>query len=222
MGGKSSEGQESYGRMRRETESQGWGRRKPLRGRETLRAEGTGEANRYATIAQAERRRKENEPQGRCHQRSGCVKSSRHSSLVHGFGRRESGITTTSRDLSIRLRLDQRVTRNRPRLVSYRVRSPSLQRRRFRPAQTPTEEGQGRSMASCCGNTLKWNRRAGEAARQNGNILEGKPCGRNTSRSGSRKLGTNDAEGELNPYGSTTTRRLRSSGKPHERNRSSW
>jgi hypothetical protein len=41
-------------------------------------------------------------------------------------------------------------------------------------------------MASCCGHTLEWNRRAGEAAQQNGNILKGKPGGRNTSRSGSR------------------------------------
>jgi hypothetical protein len=63
--------------MRRETKSQGSGRRKPLRRCETLRAEGTGEVNRCGAIAQAERRRKDEEPQGRCHQLSGCVSCTR-------------------------------------------------------------------------------------------------------------------------------------------------
>jgi hypothetical protein len=38
-----------------------------------LRADGVGEANRHITTAQAEKRRKDEEPQGRCHQLSGCV-----------------------------------------------------------------------------------------------------------------------------------------------------
>jgi len=63
--------------MRRETKSQGSGRRKPLRRWETLRADGTGEVNRYIAIAQAEKRRKDEEPQGRCHQLSGCMSCTR-------------------------------------------------------------------------------------------------------------------------------------------------
>jgi hypothetical protein len=38
-----------------------------------LRADGVGEANRHITTAQVEKRRKDEEPQGRCHQLSGCV-----------------------------------------------------------------------------------------------------------------------------------------------------
>jgi hypothetical protein len=42
-----------------------------------LRADSIGEANRYGRIAQAQKRRKDEEPQGRCHQLSGCVSCTR-------------------------------------------------------------------------------------------------------------------------------------------------
>jgi hypothetical protein len=41
-------------------------------------------------------------------------------------------------------------------------------------------------MASGCGYTLKWNRRARKAAPLNGNIQKSKPGGRKTSRPNSR------------------------------------
>lgn len=65
FGGKSSEGPEAYERMWRETEPQGYAGTKPLRGWETLGAEGVGEASRRATIRVSDFAERHETP-GRC------------------------------------------------------------------------------------------------------------------------------------------------------------
>jgi hypothetical protein len=91
-----------------------------------------------------------------------------------------------ARDNSIWLRVDRCVTQRRPRSPLYRVRSPSFPGIRLRPAQTLTEERQRKSLASCCGYTLKWNPRARKATCLVGNFQMSNPGGRKTSRPNSR------------------------------------